>query len=83
MKLWRGTVCHLPHTGKENERARVSIVFFAGPGGGRPVVPAFAGTTARYFASPSSISSAPHSIWPRVMCISWMRAVASDGTTSW
>ena len=24
---------------------------------------------------------APHSIWPRVMCISWMRAVTSLGTT--
>ena len=32
--------------------------------------------------SPSSISMAPHSIWPSMMCISWMRAVVSDGTTS-
>ena len=30
--------------------------------------------------NPSSASMAPHSIWPRVMCISWMRAVTSLGT---
>ncbi len=32
-------------------------------------------------ASPSSRSNAAHSICPRVMCISWMRAVAREGTT--
>ena len=34
------------------------------------------------YAKPNSISSAPHSIWPIRMCISWIRAVVSDGTTS-
>lgn len=33
-------------------------------------------------ARPNSISNAPQSIWPNRMCISWMRAVVSDGTTS-
>ena len=28
---------------------------------------------------PAACSSAPHSIWPSVMCISWIRAVTADG----